>query len=78
MKEDENITTYFLQVDKVVNSIKVLGDEMKEKVFVQKVLRTLPMRFDLKISVIEEITDLDTFSMDEILGIFTTYEMRIE
>jgi hypothetical protein len=78
MKEDENIATYFLQVDEVVNTIKGLGEEMKEPIIVQKVLRSLPMRFDPKISALEERTDLDTLSMDELHGILTAYEMRIE
>ena len=44
----------------------------------QKVLRYLPMRFDLKISALEERTDMDSISMDELHGIFIAYEMRIE
>jgi hypothetical protein len=36
------------------------------------------MRFDPKISTLEEITDLNSISMDELHGIFTPYEMRIE
>jgi hypothetical protein len=44
----------------------------------KKVLRSLPIRFDPKISAIEERVDLGTLSMDELHGIFTTYEMRIE
>jgi hypothetical protein len=36
------------------------------------------MRFDPKISSLEEITDLDNLSIDELHGIFTNYEMRIE
>jgi hypothetical protein len=55
-----------------------LGEEIKEFVIVQKVLRTLPMRFDPKISALEERAYLNSISMDEIHGIFTTYEMRIE
>jgi hypothetical protein len=43
---------------------------------VQKVLRTLPSRFDPKISAIEEMKDLDSLTMDELHGILTTYEMR--
>jgi uncharacterized coiled-coil protein SlyX len=61
-----------------VNGIKGLGDEMKEHVVVQKVLRSLPMRFDSKISALEERVDLDTLTMDELHGILTAYEMRIE
>jgi hypothetical protein len=54
MKEDEDIATYLLQVDKIVKNIKVLGVEVDEYVVVQKVLRSLPMRFDPKISTLEE------------------------
>jgi hypothetical protein len=78
MKEDENIASYFLRVDEIVNAIKGLGEEMKETIIVQKVLRSLPMRYDLNISSLEERTYLDTLSMDELHGILTTYEMRIE
>jgi hypothetical protein len=53
-----------------------LGEGIKESVIVQKVLRSLPMRFDPKISTLEERTDLNSISMDKLHGIFTTYEMR--
>jgi hypothetical protein len=43
MKKDENIATYFLRVDEIVNAIMGLGEEIKESVNVQKVLRSLPM-----------------------------------
>ena len=76
MKEDENITAYFLWVDEIVNAIIGLGEEIKESVIVQNVLRYLPMRFDHKISTIEERVDLDSIRMDELHGIFTSYEMR--
>jgi hypothetical protein len=49
MKEDENIASYFLRVDETINAIKGLGEEMKETFIVQKVLRSLPMRYDPKI-----------------------------
>jgi hypothetical protein len=55
-----------------------LGEEIKESVIVQKVLRSLPMRFDPKISALEEISDLNSISMDKLHGIFTAYEMRTE
>jgi hypothetical protein len=61
-----------------VNGIKGLGDEMKEQVVVQNVLRSLPMRFDPNISALEERVDLATLTMDELHGTLTTYEMRIE
>jgi hypothetical protein len=36
------------------------------------------MRFNPKISALEEISDLNSISMDELHGIFTAYEMRTE
>jgi hypothetical protein len=36
------------------------------------------MRFDSKISTLEEREDLNSISMDKLHGIFTTYEMRTE
>jgi hypothetical protein len=55
-----------------------LGEEIEESVIVQKVLRSLPMRFNPKISTLEERSDLNSISMDELHGIFTAYEMRTE
>jgi hypothetical protein len=76
MNEDENIATYFLCINEVVKNIKGLGDEIKEPVFIKTTLRSLSMRFDSKISSLEERVDLDKMNMDEIHGIFTAYEMR--
>jgi hypothetical protein len=75
MKEDEDIVAYFLRVDEAVNAIIGLGDEITESVIVQNVLRSLPMRFNPKISALEERSDLNSISMDELHGIFTSYEI---
>jgi hypothetical protein len=78
MKEDEDIASYFLRVDETVNAIIGLVEEIEESIIVQKVLRSLPMRFNPKISALEERSDLNSISMDELHGIFTAYEMRTE
>jgi hypothetical protein len=59
MKEDEDITAYFLRVDETVNAIIGLGEEIEESVIVQKILRSLPMRFNPNISTLEERLDMD-------------------
>jgi hypothetical protein len=65
-------------VDETVNAIIGLGEEIEESVIVQKILRSLPMRFNHKISTLEERLDLNSISMDELHGIFTSYEIRTE
>jgi hypothetical protein len=76
MKEDENISSYFLRFDETLNVIIGLGEEIKESIIFQKVLRSLRMIFDPKISTLEEREYIDSISMDELHGIFTAYEMR--
>ena len=78
MKEDEDIAAYFLRVDETVNAIIGLGEEIKESVIVQKVLRSLPLWFDPNISALEERVDLNPIRMNELYGIFIAYEMRTE
>lgn len=39
---------------------------------------SLPIRFDAKVSILEERLELENVSMDDLYGILTTYEMRIE
>jgi hypothetical protein len=78
MKEYKDITSYFLRVDETMDAIIGLEEEIEESVIVQKILRSLPMRFNHKISALEERSDLDSISMDKMHGIFTAYEMRTE
>ncbi|XP_059075439.1 uncharacterized protein LOC131875357 [Cryptomeria japonica] len=78
MKEDEDIATYFLCVDEIVNAIRGLGEDIEEKVLVLKLIRSLIMKFDSKISTIEEMKDLEKLAKDELHGILTAYEMRVE
>jgi len=77
MKEDEDIAAYFLRFDEIVNVMKGLGEEIKDLVIVQKLLRSIPMRFDPNILSLEERADLATLSMDELHGILRNYEMRM-
>ena len=50
MKEEENIAEFLLRVDEIVNAIRGIGGEIKEKDVVDKVLRTMPTRYDSKVS----------------------------
>eukprot|EP00253_Pinus_taeda_P030544 PITA_30544 len=63
MDDEENVASYFLRVVEVANSLKGLGEMIKESIVVQKVLRYLSDRFNCKVSVIEEMKDLDTLKI---------------
>lgn len=78
MKEDENIVAHFQRVDEITNALEGLGEPIFKKVIIWKVLKTLMTRFNLKVFVLEDRSDLSSLSMDEVHGIITTYEMKIE
>ena len=54
MHNDESIASYFLRIDKIVNCMKNLGEEIKEVTLVENVLRSMSTKFESKASAIEE------------------------
>jgi hypothetical protein len=76
MKYGENVASYLFRMDEIVNTIKGDGENIEELTIAQKVLRSLPLRFDAKVFSIEEMKDIDSLTMDKMDGILTTFEMR--
>ncbi|XP_075499421.1 uncharacterized protein LOC142537815 [Primulina tabacum] len=54
MKESEKVTEYFTRVAQIVNHIESLGDDIPEKKVIEKILRSLPPKFDHCVAAIEE------------------------
>ena len=78
MKEDNNIAAYFQHVDEITNILEGLGEPGYEKTIIRKILRTLPGRFNPKVSVLEYNENLDKLSKEELHGVLITYEMRLD
>lgn len=76
MHSDDNITSYFLRIDEVVNCMKNMGEEINEVTLVEKILRSLSTKFESKVSAIEEKQDLQNITMTQLHVILTTFEMR--
>eukprot|EP00253_Pinus_taeda_P021736 PITA_21736 len=76
MHNDESVANYFLRVDEIVNCMKKLGEEIKEVILVEKVLRSLSPKFDSKVSAMDEKQNLQSITMSQLHGILTAYEMR--
>jgi hypothetical protein len=66
-----------LSVEELVNAMIGLGEKIEDVSLVQKILRSLPDRFNPKVSAIEELNDLKALPIDQLLGTLTAYEMRI-
>ena len=78
MKEDDNIVAYFQHVGEITNTLEGLGELVDEKTIIWKILRTLPGRFNPKVSVLEYSSNLDKLSKEEIHGVLIAYEMRLD
>ncbi|MCI57188.1 gag-pol polyprotein, partial [Trifolium medium] len=57
------------------NSFDALGEPISDEKLVSKILRSLPKRFDMKVTAIEESQDLATIQVDELIGSLQTYEL---
>ena len=77
MKEEEIIGEYFLRVDEIVNADIGLGENVPKEMIMQKVLRSLSLRYHSKISSLEDRKNLGKLAMDELHSILIAYEMRI-
>jgi hypothetical protein len=77
MNEDETISKYFLRVEELVNAMKGHGEEFDDSLLVQNILRSLPDKFNPKVSAIQELNDLKNLSIDQLIGTLIAYEMRI-
>ena len=68
MKEDENIQDLHMNILDMANSFESLGEKMSDEKLVRKILRSLPKRFDMKVTAIEEAQDISNMKVDELIG----------
>ena len=54
MKDSDSIDQFLNQVMNVVNQIRSYGDDFTDQKIVQKILRSLPRKFDAIVVAIEE------------------------
>ncbi|XP_057821138.1 uncharacterized protein LOC131033861 [Cryptomeria japonica] len=56
--------------------MECIGGKLDEDEAVEKVLRSLPKYYSSKVYVIEECKDLEKYTMDQLYGVLTAFEMR--
>ncbi|XP_031127533.1 uncharacterized protein LOC116029625 [Ipomoea triloba] len=76
MNERESLKDYSERLKKVVNKIRLLGEELPDDRVVEKILVTLPERFESKISSLEESRDLSEISLADLLHALEAQEQR--
>src|ERR1044072_5227009 len=77
MIEYESIFDFHMRVCDLANKSFALGEQISEEKLVRKILRSLPKKFDMKVTVIEEAHDISNMKVDELIGSLQTFEMAI-
>src|SRR3954469_4423326 len=77
MKEDETIYEFHMNVREISNNSPALGEKMTEEKLVRKILISLPNRFDMKVTAIEEAQDISNMKLDKLIGSLQTFKMSI-
>jgi hypothetical protein len=67
MKEDESAPEMFHWLQVLVNDLKALGEEVKDKDFSHKFLRCLPSKFGTLVTILVR-SGLDTMTPNQVLG----------
>ena len=77
MKEDETFDEFYAKLKDIVNFAFNLGESIAKPKIVKKIFKSLPERFHAKITVIEEVKDIDQTPLTELVGNLQTYEMGL-
>jgi hypothetical protein len=54
-----------------------LGKQISDVKLIRKILRSLPERFKIKVTTIEETRDLEEMKIEELVGSLQTYEYSL-
>ena len=69
MDEKEVFDEFYAKLKNIVNSTLNKGEKIPKPKIVRKILRSLPKRFHAKITTIEELKDIDTIPLTELIEI---------
>lgn len=78
MEEDEKFINFYTRLQDLVNSKAGLRDPLKSEAIVRKILRLLLERFKSKVTAIEDIKDINTLIVEELVGSLRTSKMTLK
>ncbi|KAG8095384.1 hypothetical protein GUJ93_ZPchr0012g20744 [Zizania palustris] len=74
MEDAETIGEYAMKLTTIVNKIRALGTKVEETTVVEKLLHTVPDKFQHIVSTIEQWGDVTKMTMAEAIGRLKAYE----
>jgi hypothetical protein len=77
MMEDDTFRKFYSKMSDLRNSMVSLGKTVSDVKLICKILRSLPERFRIKVTTIEESKDLEEMKIEELVGSLQTYELSL-
>ncbi|XP_072060552.1 uncharacterized protein [Arachis hypogaea] len=77
MSSSETVEQYFTRITDLVNKMRVYGEDMPDSKVVEKILRTMPMKYDHVVTTILESHNMDTMTIVELQGTMESHISRI-
>ncbi|KAK5834133.1 hypothetical protein PVK06_018007 [Gossypium arboreum] len=68
MKESKTVKQYADRIMATVNNIRLLGDDFSDQRVVEKVITTIPEKYESKISSLEDSRDLSTILLTDLIS----------
>ncbi|XP_070025814.1 uncharacterized protein [Nicotiana sylvestris] len=76
MNDDESTQDMHTKFTSIINELHLLGDVIPRNKLVRKILSVLPGSWESKVNAITKAKDLQTLTMDKLIGNLKTYEMK--
>ena len=74
IEDDETFDQFYFKLSDIVNSSFNLGEQISSSKIVQKILKSLPERFQAKITIVEKSKDIDALKVEDLVGSLQTFE----
>ena len=76
--DDETFNNFFGKLVEIRNSMVCLGKKVSGTKLIKKILRSLPKRFNMKVTAIEESRNLETMKLEDLVGNLQTFEFKLD
>ena len=77
MKDIELVESFYIRFIVLINQLKYHGENMKDRRTIEKVLRSLPQKFESLVVTFEENKDLLQFTIDKFQASIINHKHRI-
>ncbi|XP_017420317.1 uncharacterized protein LOC108330340 [Vigna angularis] len=77
MEDNDKVSDYFTKILSITNQMKRYGESISDFMIVEKIMRSLPQRFDYIVVAIEESKDTEKMKIEELQSSLEAHEMRL-